>query len=41
MTARRDQQHHAEIVTQFTKQAITFAHSRSEAGPQSPPPSLG
>lgn len=25
MTARRDQQHHAEIVTQFTKQAIPFA----------------
>lgn len=25
MTTRRDQQHHAEIVTQFTKQAIPFA----------------
>lgn len=26
MTARRDQQHHTDIVTQFTKQAIPFAH---------------
>lgn len=26
MTTGREQQHHAEIVTQFTKQAIPFAH---------------